>query len=395
MRQLLLPLLLISLATACSQNPHLEVKDPAKKVVVASANAVETPKNVVVADLDKDGVNDDKDLCPDVPGPVANRGCPYNALEDSDQDGVINEADQCPTDPGPVANNGCPYDSVEDHDQDGVPNTDDRCPAEKGPLETQGCPYSSENDIDRDGTPDAEDRCPRIHGQVFNEGCPITDSDGDGIYDHLDRCPRVPGPATNQGCPLDRDTDSDGVPDNRDRCPLVAGQVFNEGCPLRDRDSDRDGIPDRYDACPRVPGPAANHGCPYPKEEERRVLLEAMASLKFDFDRAEIKQSSYPSLEKLASFLCKYPGAKLKMVGHTDDQGTDEYNIQLSRARVQAVKDYLVERGVFPYRTVVDARGESEPLISIQGLDGDDLEAARSQNRRVDMSVSYELVKRR
>jgi OOP family OmpA-OmpF porin len=393
MRQLMLPMLLISLATACSQNPHLEVKDPAK----VASSAVETPKTLIVNDRDQDGTNDDKDLCPDVPGPASNKGCPYSPLEDSDQDGVINEADQCPTVPGPAANNGCPYDNVEDYDHDGVPNTDDRCPMVPGPAEHQGCPYPSENDIDRDGVIDRDDRCPRVPGQIFNDGCPISDTDGDGVWDHLDRCPRVPGPATNRGCPLDRDTDGDFVPDNRDRCPLVPGQIFNDGCPIGDRDIDRDGVPDRHDACPRVPGPASNRGCPYPKEEERRVLLEAMASLKFDFDRAEIKQSSFPSLEKLAAFLRKYPDAKLKMVGHTDDVGTDEYNIQLSRARVQAVKDYLVEKGVFPNRTVVDARGESEPLVSVDGLPegSEELDRARAQNRRVDMSVIYEVVSRR
>lgn len=390
MRQLLLPLLLVTFATACSQNPHLEVKDPAK----VSAAAVETPRTLVVGDRDRDGVKDDKDQCVDVPGPVENNGCPYTPQEDTDKDGVINEVDRCPNVPGPKDNNGCPYDDVEDFDHDGTPNTEDRCPAVPGPAENQGCPYPSENDQDRDGVLDRDDRCPNIPGQIFNDGCPITDSDGDGVWDHLDRCPSVPGPATNRGCPLERDTDGDFVPDNRDRCPLVPGQIFNDGCPVRDRDTDRDGVPDKRDACPRDPGPAANHGCPYPKEEERRVLLEAMASLKFDFDRAEIKQSSFPSLEKLAAFLRKYPGAKLKMVGHTDDQGTDEYNIQLSRARVQAVKDYLVEKGVFPYRTVVDARGESEPLVNIEGKEGEELERARAQNRRVDMSVSYELVTR-
>jgi len=229
----------------------------------------------------------------------------------------------------------------------------------------------------------------------LNDGCPFTDADYDGVWDHIDHCPNLPGPDTNRGCPLERDSDGDFVPDSEDKCPRVPGQIFNDGCPLQERDTDRDGVPDSADACPTVPGPAANDGCPYPKEEERRVLLEAMASLKFDFDRAEIKESSYPSLEKLAAFLRKYPGAKLKMVGHTDDVGTDEYNIQLSRARVQAVKDYLVEKKVFPYRTVVDARGESEPLVNVAGKEGEQLEKARAKNRRVDMSVSYVRISRR
>lgn len=58
------------------------------------------------------------------------------------------------------------------------------------------------------------------------------------------------------------------------------------------------------------------------------------------------------------------------------------------------MKDYLVQKGVFPYRTFIDARGESEPLVSIDGKEGEELEMARAQNRRAHMSVSYELVTR-
>lgn len=401
MRQLFLPLLMISLATACSQNPHLQVQDPAAPKVVSNAAQATRPAPLaqqVPGDRDGDGVQDQHDLCPDVPGPAANKGCPYKTNEDTDLDGVINEADRCPTVPGPAMNNGCPLDRnscpVQDFDQDGVPNTDDRCPSEKGPIENMGCPYPTENDTDRDGTPDSDDRCPTIFGQVYSDGCPITDTDGDGVWDHLDQCPKVPGPATNRGCPLKSDTDGDSISDDKDKCPLVPGPVSNYGCPQTEADSDRDGVPDSYDVCPTVAGPVENQGCPFPREEEREVLLEAMASLKFDLDKAVIKESSFPSLEKVVAFLRKHPGATLKMVGHTDDQASDEYNMDLSRRRVQAVKDYLVAQNILPERTEIDARGESEPLVSIEGKEGEELEKARAKNRRVDMSVSYVKVDR-
>lgn len=378
----LLPLFTISLLAACSQNPHVPVQDPPKKT---SQNAVAT-----VGDRDKDGVKDDSDLCPDVPGPASNKGCPYSPLEDTDQDGLPNESDKCPTVPGPASNNGCPFDNLEDTDQDGVPNTDDRCPTEKGPAENDGCPYEGENDRDHDGVPDDSDRCPDMPGPISNDGCPVGDRDGDGVVDPIDDCPDEAGPATNKGCPLgEKDTDHDYVPDNRDKCPLVPGQIFNDGCPLQEKDTDRDGTPDSRDACIWDAGPAANYGCPYPKEEERRVLRDVAESLKFHFDSDRIKDSSFPALKALASFLRRHPGARLKMVGHTSDEGSDEYNMRLSWARVEAVRDYLERCGVLPSRTVIDARGEHEPLVRVGHLRDEELERARSINRRVDMRISY------
>lgn len=378
-----LPLFIISLA-ACSQNPHLPVQDPPKKT---ASDAVRTTP---VGDKDKDGVNDDVDQCVDVPGPAENKGCPYSTHEDTDQDGLRNEVDKCPTQPGPKSNNGCPYDSFDDTDQDGVPNTEDECPTKQGPAENHGCPYDGVNDTDRDGVPDTSDRCPRQPGPIANDGCPVEDRDGDGVVDPIDDCPDEAGPATNKGCPLgERDTDGDYVPDNRDKCPLVPGQIFNDGCPMQDRDTDRDGTPDRRDACIWDAGPADNFGCPWPKEEERRILLEVAASLKFYVDEARIKESSYPALERLAGFLRRHPGARLKMVGHTSLEGTDEHNLRLSWARVEAIRDYLAQHGVLPSRTVIDARGERQPLVSEEGLAGAELERARAKNRRVDMLVTY------
>lgn len=388
MRSLMLPLLLISLATACSQNPHVPVQDPPKKV---SSDAVRT-----TGDQDKDGVNDNDDQCVTIPGPASNRGCPYDKVDDTDQDGIPNKIDKCPTKPGPASNNGCPYDTFDDTDQDGVPNTEDNCPTVKGPAENDGCPYEGQDDTDKDGVPDSSDRCKFEPGPIANDGCPLGDRDGDGVPDHLDDCPDVAGPATNKGCPLERERDTDGdyVPDNRDKCPLVPGQIFYDGCPLREKDTDYDGIPDSRDACIWEAGPAANYGCPYPKEEERRILLEVAASLKFYFDEARIKESSYPALERLAAFLRRHPGARLKMVGHTSDEGTDEYNMRLSQARVEAVRDYLADQGVLPSRTMIGARGESQPLVSVYGLEGEELERARARNRRVDMLITYSAYRR-
>jgi len=84
---------------------------------------------------------------------------------DRDGDGVPDDEDWCPDLPGLPSIHGCPD---EDTDGDGVPNRIDLCPLEKGPPELDGCP-----DFDGDGIPDREDRCPKEPGPASNDGCPI------------------------------------------------------------------------------------------------------------------------------------------------------------------------------------------------------------------------------
>ncbi len=114
-------------------------------------------------------------------------------LPDRDGDGVPDERDRCPDVPGPVRLHGCP-EGAGDRDHDGIPDAEDRCPDQPGLKEFQGCP-----DTDGDGVPDYEDRCPKEKGPKELEGCP--DTDGDGIPDIDDKCPTEPGPAVNDGCP--------------------------------------------------------------------------------------------------------------------------------------------------------------------------------------------------
>lgn len=113
---------------------------------------------------------------------------------DPDHDGILGLDDLCPDVPGPVENRGCPE---KDTDKDGIVDRSDRCPLVAGPPENHGCP---DVDTDKDGLIDRLDRCPQVPGPKENEGCPEKDTDSDGIIDRLDRCPRDPGPAP-EGCP--------------------------------------------------------------------------------------------------------------------------------------------------------------------------------------------------
>ena len=147
--------------------------------------------NFGAGDADKDGVPDQKDICPDVPGLKEFDGCP-----DTDGDGIPDNKDRCPEEAGTEAFEGCP-----DSDGDGIVDIDDTCPDIAGTSEMNGCP-----DSDNDGIADNEDKCPNIAGDSENEGCPWEDRDGDGVPDKDDKCPNEEGAIGNDGCP-DQPTD--------------------------------------------------------------------------------------------------------------------------------------------------------------------------------------------
>jgi outer membrane protein OmpA-like peptidoglycan-associated protein len=106
--------------------------------------------------------------------------------------------------------------------------------------------------------------------------------------------------------------------------------------------------------------------------------VEILDKVFFEFDSATIKAESFRILDEVTAILLNHPEITLVEVqGHTDDQGTDEYNLGLSERRAAAVRDYLVTSGVEPGRLLAKGYGESEPLQPGTS------EAAREANRRV------------
>jgi OmpA-OmpF porin, OOP family len=118
---------------------------------------------------------------------------PVVEKKDRDNDGIDDDKDACPDVPGKAAFNGCP-----DKDNDGITDKDDKCPDVAGIAKYNGCPIP---DGDGDGVNDDEDKCPTTPGLARYQGCPIPDGDGDGVNDEEDKCPAVPGVASNAGCP--------------------------------------------------------------------------------------------------------------------------------------------------------------------------------------------------
>jgi outer membrane protein OmpA-like peptidoglycan-associated protein len=263
-----------------------------------------------------------------------------------------------------------------DSDHDGVPDSRDQCiHTPKGePVTPFGCPY----DVDFDGIFDYEDSCKNEAGPRENHGCPWGDKDGDGILDNVDECPTVPGLKLYHGCP---DKDGDGIPDNKDKCPEKPGTVQYEGCPPPFTDKDGDGVSDYEDLCPETPGVKSNRGCPELKPAEKKALQSAFDNLLFESGSDVIVSSSYASLDALARVLVDNPRYKLYLEGHTDNQGDDDANLDLSKRRAASVKSYLMNRGVNGDRISTDGFGETRAKSTNETPEG------RKINRRVEMQI--------
>ena len=234
-------------------------------------------------------------------------------------------------------------------------------------------------DADGDGIADEDDRCPLIAGVSANDGCPA-DSDGDGIYDNKDRCPNYAGTKENKGCPLD--ADGDGIHNGLDKCPDLAGVSENDGCPS---DKDGDGVYDTEDRCPNRPGLAADGGSPKIQidEAEQKILQTAIRDVKFKTGSAELVPSSRVVLDKIVALMEKYPAYKLSINGHTDSQGDSAKNMQLSRQRARAAKEYLVSKNIRGGRIIAKGFGSKVPVDSNETAEG------RKNNRRIEFIPSY------
>lgn len=267
----------------------------------------------------------------------------------------------------------------QDLDKDGVANGRDKCP--HTPAGEEVTPFGCPPDADFDGIYDSVDDCPTVKGPKENKGCPWGDRDEDGIMDNVDKCPDTYGSQRFKGCP---DTDGDGIPDHEDKCPTKKGPRNNAGCPFESLDSDGDGLKDNVDKCPLVAGPISNQGCPELKEEEKAKIRAAFENLLFETGSDVIKESSYISLNGLGNVLTTHEELKLSLEGHTDDVGDDDANLELSKNRAAAVKQYLIRAGVKGTRMTSEGYGETKPVDSNDTPDG------RKHNRRVEMNIKYD-----
>ena len=106
----------------------------------------------------------------------------------------------------------------------------------------------------------------------------------------------------------------------------------------------------------------------------------AVDDISFDFSKSTIKPESYEYLDKLASTLSRM-NKRIEVKGHTDNVGSDEFNMNLSKERAKAVVEYLVKKGVSREKLTYSYYGKTKPLT------GNDTEEGRAMNRRVEITI--------
>jgi OmpA-OmpF porin, OOP family len=136
------------------------------------------------------------------------------------------------------------------------------------------------------------------------------------------------------------------------------------------KDSDGDGVPDNLDKCPGTPkGAKVNaDGC------------WVIDNVLFDFDKSIVKPEFYGVLDEVARVFEMNPGLRVRLEGHTDSIGTEEYNMGLSLRRAKAVMAYLINKGIVKERIYAEGFGETRPIASNATKEG------RALNRRVQLT---------
>ena len=342
-----------------------------------------------IPDSDNDGILDNRDRCPDTPtgAQVDGRGC----SGDSDTDGVPDGVDRCAgTPPGATVDaKGCTRDS----DGDNIPDGIDRCPdTPAGVLvDPAGCP----KDSDGDAIPDGLDRCSETpRGATVDAlGCP-GDEDGDGVLDGLDRCPRTaPGATVNpSGCaagqaPARNAPTGQPTPTGQ---PNPTGQPSPSGAPVVPvpppggiRSPQPVPKPAAKDSVSLKPGAAAaaapGAAAAAAKPSATRIVAGVIPGVAFDQGSARLRPESYVSLDSIADILQADSTIRVEIGAHTDT-GTPAASAQhLTNLQAEAVRTYLVTKGVKFQQVVAQGYGSSVPLTP------DTSPRGRAANRRVEI----------
>jgi OmpA-OmpF porin, OOP family len=125
-------------------------------------------------------------------------------------------------------------------------------------------------------------------------------------------------------------------------------------------------------------------------EERRQItqLITLEADTTFDFDQATLTDEAKAKLDEIARRATESQDPRVRVVGYADWIGPESYNRDLSRRRAQSVEDYLASRGVPAQAIEIAGRGESNPVVSCEGLKGNALVSCLRPNRRTEIEFS-------
>lgn len=111
-------------------------------------------------------------------------------------------------------------------------------------------------------------------------------------------------------------------------------------------------------------------------------------NIQYEFDRSNILEASKLAIDTtILALMEANPELIIELQSHTDNKGSDQYNMKLSQKRAESVVSYLISKGIQPKRLVAKGYGESRPIVSNENADGSDSPEGRAQNRRTDFKI--------
>lgn len=123
------------------------------------------------------------------------------------------------------------------------------------------------------------------------------------------------------------------------------------------------------------------------QETEKNVTFNLQGDVAFDSGKSALRPEGETSLEKVAVVISQFPESKVLITGYTDNKGGAKANLALSEKRAEAVKDWLVKKGVSAAAITIKGMGEENPVALNQNPNGTDNPDGRRQNRRVEITV--------
>lgn len=287
----------------------------------------------------------------------------FGGYIDDDGDHIGNRRDKCPN---------LPEDFDGFQDKDGCPDFDNDGDGLDDIVETNTGIFVDKNNTGTDpNKADTDNDKISDYDEVYKYGSnPLKqESDNDGISDYDE----IKTYNTN---PSSEDTDKDGLSDNDEIFVYFTDPVTP--------DTDGDGFVDGRDKCPIEPeiynGYKDDDGCPDEKpdmffQKRSSVILEGV---QFNSGSAKLTHSAKNKIQKVVTTLKNYPEMHLEISGHTDNLGFRNANIKLSKARADAVRNYIISQGISANRLRSIGLGPDYPIASNKTKEG------RARNRRIE-----------
>jgi outer membrane protein OmpA-like peptidoglycan-associated protein len=118
------------------------------------------------------------------------------------------------------------------------------------------------------------------------------------------------------------------------------------------------------------------------RREGNLLEITLKGDVTFDHDSAMVRPGLYPEVDRIANVMVQYPDTFIRVEGHTDSTGTEQYNLDLAARRADAVRDLIAQKGVSSSRLETVTFGETRPIAT------NETESGRQMNRRVEIKIA-------